>query len=269
MKKTRIDKLCIEKGLVESRSKVQSLIMENKVLVNEVPILKASELVDIDALIRIKDNTQQFISRGGLKLDKALKQFGIKVKDKICMDIGSSTGGFTDCLLQNGAKQVVAIDVGTNQLDYKLRIDKRVVVKEKTNFRNLIFTDLNHQFDFICCDVSFISLKHIIPNANLFLKDGQSAVFLVKPQFESDKEDVRKGKINSKELHLKALNRVFEFFNNNNFNVEQLTYSPVLGNKKKNIEFICAVRKTKQIKQFSINQINEVIEKSWSMLLKK
>ncbi|MFN3329354.1 MAG: TlyA family RNA methyltransferase, partial [Pyrinomonadaceae bacterium] len=176
MKKIRIDKLLVDLGLVESRAKAQALIMAGKVLVNEKRVEKPSELFDETARIRIKDSAPEtkYVSRGGLKLEKALSEFGIFPQGYVCLDVGASTGGFTDCLLQNGAKKVVAVDVGKNQLSWKLRQDARVEVREKVNARYLKPEDFDEQFDLIVMDVSFISVKKIIPALVPLLKnDGK------------------------------------------------------------------------------------------------
>ncbi len=197
MKKERIDKILFEKGITESVTKAQALVMSGVVLVNEQRIEKPSEIFSLTAKIRIKNDSAQnkYVGRGGLKLEKALKAFHIRPSEFVCLDIGASTGGFTDCLLQNGAKKVYAIDVGTNQLVWKLRNNARVEVRENVNARYLKPEDFNEKFDLIVIDVSFISVTKILPALILLLKDEGKIITLIKPQFEVRKGEVGKGGI--------------------------------------------------------------------------
>ena len=197
MKKERIDKLLHERGIAESRSKAQAMVMAGVVLVDEKRAEKASETFAVDASIRIKGDSPEskYVGRGGLKLEAALREFKIDPSGYSCLDIGASTGGFTDCLLQHGAARVVAVDAGTNQLAWKLRDDPRVEVHEKTNARNLRGDDLPSPFDLIVMDVSFISATKIIPVFPPLLKEGGRVIILIKPQFEVGKGEVGKGGI--------------------------------------------------------------------------
>jgi 23S rRNA (cytidine1920-2'-O)/16S rRNA (cytidine1409-2'-O)-methyltransferase len=197
MKKERIDKLLHERGIAESRSKAQAMVMAGVVLVDEKRAEKASESFPVDASIRIKGDSPEskYVGRGGLKLEAALREFKIDPSGYSCLDIGASTGGFTDCLLQHGAARVVAVDAGTNQLAWKLRDDPRVEVHEKTNARNLRGDDLPSPFDLIVMDVSFISVTKIIPVFPPLLKEGGRVIILIKPQFEVGKGEVGKGGI--------------------------------------------------------------------------
>ena len=197
MAKERIDKLLHEKGFAVSRAKAQAMIMAGIVLVNERRVEKASETFNADALIRIKGESPEskYVGRGGLKLESALAEFGIDPAGYICIDVGSSTGGFTDCLLQRGAAGIVAIDVGTNQIDWKLRSDERVDVRENTNARELSPADFEDQFDLAVMDVSFISVTKILPTVLPLLKPKGRIVVLIKPQFEVGKGEVGKGGI--------------------------------------------------------------------------
>ncbi len=197
MKKERIDKLLADRGFAESRAKAQSMIMAGVVLVAEKRVEKPSELFMPEAPIRIKGDTaaSRYVGRGGLKLEAALERFQIDPTGYACLDVGSSTGGFTDCLLQHGAESVVAIDVGTNQLVWELRNDSRVEVRENTNARNILPTDFNLSFDLIVMDVSFISATKILPGLSPLLSDGGRIVLLIKPQFEVGKGEVGKGGI--------------------------------------------------------------------------
>ena len=196
MPRERIDKLLVDRGLADSRTKAQALVMAGAVLVDEQLIHKPSELFSHDANIRIKDSaTQRYVSRGGIKLEAALREFNIAVSGLLCLDVGASTGGFTDCLLQHGAKRVVALDVGHNQIDWKIRNDPRVEVREEVNARHLAPSDFEDKFDLITIDVSFISLTKILPAVvPLLTKDGR-IVALIKPQFEVGKGEVGKGGI--------------------------------------------------------------------------
>lgn len=197
MKKERIDKLLFERGFADSRSRAQAMVMAGVVLVDEKRVDKPSETYPLESVIRIKGDSPEsrYVSRGGLKLEAALREFDIDPTDFLCLDIGASTGGFTDCLLQHGAAQVVAIDAGTNQLVWKLREDARIEVREKTNARNLKPEDFDSRFDLIVIDVSFISVTKIIPALPPLLKEGGSVIILIKPQFEVGKGEVGKGGI--------------------------------------------------------------------------
>ena len=192
-KKQRLDLLLLEKKLVDSREKAQSYILAGIVFVNDQKISKSGTLVSEDSKILVKTAPYHWVSRGGVKLDHALKEFNIVVSDKVCMDIGASTGGFTDCLLYYGAKKVYAIDVGTNQLDWKIRQDKRVVVHEKTNFRYFKRSRISEDIDLVVIDVSFIGLDKILPHVLNFIHEGSEVIALIKPQFEARKNDVPRG----------------------------------------------------------------------------
>jgi 23S rRNA (cytidine1920-2'-O)/16S rRNA (cytidine1409-2'-O)-methyltransferase len=209
--KQRLDHLLVARGLCESREKGKRLILAGDVLVNDEPITKAGQLVPEDAEIRIKAQPK-FVSRGGFKMEGALEHFGINVTGRTCLDVGASTGGFTDCLLQRGASKVYAFDVGTNQLVWKLRSDPRVVSRENYNVRHLNKEDVPEPVDLIVADVSFISLTLVLPPAFQTLRQGGQAVVLIKPQFELSKEEIGKGGIvREKALHEKACNKIEGF----------------------------------------------------------
>ena len=232
MKKERIDKLMIESGFADSLKKAHSLIMSGKVLVNEQRVEKPSEMFFSEAKIRIKGeaNKIKYAGRGGLKFEKALEKFHITPNEYICLDIGSSTGGFTDCLLQNGAKKVVALDVGTNQLVWKLRTDERVEVRENTNARYLKPMDFSEKFDLIVMDVSFISVTKIFPALIKLLKDNGKIIVLVKPQFEVEKGEIEKGGlVLETEKHEKVIARVNQAARKIGLNVLDTIESPILG----------------------------------------
>lgn len=239
IKKERIDVLLVERGLIETREKAKRAIMAGLVYSNELRLDKPGEKVSEDIPLTVKGNVLPYVSRGGLKLEKALKEFDIDVKDKIMIDIGSSTGGFTDCALQNGAKQSYAVDVGYNQLAWKLRQDERVVVMERTNFRYLTPEELVKGMpDFASIDVSFISLKIIFPVLKTLLVPGSDIVALVKPQFEAGREQVgKKGIIRDRAVHESVLEKIIGFSSEAGFTIINLTYSPITGGDG-NIEFL-------------------------------
>lgn len=236
--KQRLDVLLTEKGYYNSREKAKTAIMAGLVYVNKAISDKPGTSVNVDALIEVKGDTCPFVSRGGLKLQKALDVFNIDVKDFICLDIGASTGGFTDCMLQRGAKKVYSVDVGHGQLDYKLRIDERVVCMEKCNFRNLEPGQIPEKVDFACSDVSFISLKLMFPPAVSVLKEGGEMAVLVKPQFEAGREQVgKKGIVKDPEVHKEVIRKVISYANDNGLSAIGLDYSPITGTTG-NIEFL-------------------------------
>jgi 23S rRNA (cytidine1920-2'-O)/16S rRNA (cytidine1409-2'-O)-methyltransferase len=232
MKKERIDKLLVERGFTDSRTKAQALVMAGVVLVSEKRVEKPSESFSADAKIRLKGQSAEskYVGRGGLKLEKALQEFHIRPVEYVCLDVGASTGGFTDCLLQHGAKKVVAVDVGTNQMVWKLRNDERVEVRENVNARRLTPEDFNEKFDLIVMDVSFISVTKILPALVPLLKDSGQIIILIKPQFEVGKGEVEKGGIvKDPEKHERVIKEVNEFAENIGLNVSGLVDSPILG----------------------------------------
>ncbi len=239
-KKERADKLLVQRNLVKSREEARRLIMAGLVFLDNKRVEKAGELIPIEKGIFVKRKLHNYVGRGGLKLEKALDEFKIDVKDRVCADIGSSTGGFTDCLLQRGAKKVFAIDTGTNQLDLKLRNDSRVVVMENFNARYLKRDDLESSVSFICMDVSFISVKKIIPVFPSIIDEEKDfdAVILIKPQFEVGREEVeKKGIIKDKSKHIKVIEGIVDFVKQYGFCSENLTKSPIQG-QKGNIEYL-------------------------------
>jgi 23S rRNA (cytidine1920-2'-O)/16S rRNA (cytidine1409-2'-O)-methyltransferase len=209
--KQRLDQLLVSRGLCESREQGKRLILAGEVLVNDTPVTKAGQLVQDDVIIRVKEQPK-YVSRGGFKLEGALDHFGVTVEGRICFDVGASTGGFTDCLLQRGAQKVFAYDVGTNQLVWKLRSDPRVVSRENYNVRHLKAEDIGESVDLIVADVSFISLTLVLGPAFQVLKPGGEALVLIKPQFELSREEVGKGGIvREKALHEKACLKIQTF----------------------------------------------------------
>lgn len=239
MKKERIDVLLVEHGFFDSREKAKRAIMAGIVHDDYDIIDKPGTKIPIDSNLHVKGNIMPYVSRGGLKLERALKEFSLDLKDKIMVDIGSSTGGFTDCALQNGAKLVYAVDVGTNQLVWKLRNDPRVIVKEQTNFRYATIELFENGVpSFATIDVSFISLKYIFDALKNILSSNDQVVALIKPQFEAGREDVgKKGIVKDKKIHCRVIEKVIEFARADGFILEKLTYSPITGGEG-NIEFL-------------------------------
>ncbi len=242
-KKTRLDVLITERGLQESRQKAQAVIMAGSVFVNGQRVDKPGTAVLNDAEIEIRGHVLPYVSRGGLKLEKAMKKWPITLEGKICADIGASTGGFTDCMLQNGATKVYAVDVGYGQLDWKLRNDERVVCLERTNARYLSHDEVPDTLDFASIDVSFISLKLIFPALYQLLGDEGEVACLIKPQFEAGREKVgKKGVVRDPAVHLEVLENFLEHAKENNFTVVDITYSPIRG-PEGNIEYLGYLRK--------------------------
>lgn len=236
--KDRLDILLVRKGLVESREKAKAIIMSGIVYVDGQKEDKAGQTFPETANIEVRGNTLKYVSRGGLKLEKAMECFDVSVKDKVCMDIGASSGGFTDCMLQNGAIKVYAVDVGHGQLAWKLRNDERIVVMEKTNIRYVKPEDIGESIDFASIDVSFISLSKVLPAAYNLLRDDGEIVALIKPQFEAGREKVgKKGVVREKSTHIEVIQNCFEYAKLNGFLVEELEFSPVKG-PEGNIEYL-------------------------------
>jgi len=239
IKKQRLDILLVERGLSETREKAKRAIMAGIVFSNETRLDKPGEKVNEDIPLQIKGNVLPYVSRGGLKLEKALKVFNVFVQDKILLDIGASTGGFTDCALQNGAKLSYALDVGYNQLAWKLRNDPRVVVMERTNFRYVKPSDfINEMPNLATIDVSFISLKLILPVLKQLLCNDSDIIALIKPQFEAGKEQVgKKGIVRDPKVHEEVITRIRDFSLQEGYDVINLSYSPITGGEG-NIEFL-------------------------------
>ena len=244
--KTRLDVLLTERGLLDSRQKAQATIMSGIVFVNGQRVDKVGTAVSNDALIEIRGTTLPYVSRGGLKLEKAMQTFPLTLTGKICADIGASTGGFTDCMLQNGAKKVYAVDVGYGQLDWKLRNDVRVVCMERTNARYLTHEEIPEELDFASVDVSFISLKLIFPALYGLLREGGEIACLIKPQFEAGREKVgKKGVVRDPAVHLEVLEHFLIHVRENHFTVLGITYSPIRG-PEGNIEYLGFLRKSEE-----------------------
>lgn len=266
-KKERLDILLVEKGICESREKAKTNIMAGLIFIDGQRVDKAGEKVKVDADIVFKGEKLKYVSRGGLKLEKAMKTFGIDLTDKVCMDIGASTGGFTDCMLQNNASKVFAVDVGYGQFAWKLRTDERVVCMEKTNIRYVTPEDIGVALDFASIDVSFISLRTIMPAVKALLGDKGEVVALIKPQFEAGRDKVgKKGVVRDKEVHLEVIDRIINFLIENELNVLGLSYSPIKG-PEGNREYLVYFTKDKEKEgNFELSQIEDIVNESHSQL---
>ncbi len=241
--KERLDVLLVKQGLAPSREKAKAIIMSGNVFVAGQREDKAGSVFDEAAVITVKENPLKYVSRGGLKLEKAMQCFPITLAGSICMDIGASTGGFTDCMLQSGAAKVYSVDVGHGQLAWKLRNDERVVCMEKTNFRYMVPSDIQDALDFASVDVSFISLTKILIPARNLLKESGRMVCLIKPQFEAGRDKVgKKGVVREPEIHREVIAKVIDFADLTGFSVQGLTYSPVKG-PEGNIEYLVFLEK--------------------------
>lgn len=255
--KERLDILLVRQGLAASREKAKAVIMAGCVYVNDQKEDKAGTMFDETKVqIEVRGNTLRYVSRGGLKLEKAIVQFGVQLDEKICMDIGASTGGFTDCMLQNGAKKVYSVDVGHGQLAWKLRNDARVVCMEKTNFRYMTLEDIADRLDFASVDVSFISLDKILRPAYALLKPDAEMVCLIKPQFEAGKEKVgKKGVVRDPQIHREVIEKVFAFTLAEGFEILHLDFSPIRG-PEGNIEYLMHLLRTEQpIERLNVDRI--------------
>lgn len=273
--KERLDVLLVKKGLAPSREKAKAVIMAGSVYVDGQKEDKAGSVFDEEsAQIEVRGHALPYVSRGGLKLEKALKVFPITLTDKICMDIGASTGGFTDCMLQNGAAKVYSVDVGYGQLDWKLRQDDRVVCMEKTNFRYMTPEDIPDVLDFASVDVSFISLDKILTPAYALLKKQGEMVALIKPQFEAGREKVgKKGVVRDPKVHEEVISRIVRHADEVSFEVLDLSYSPIRG-PEGNIEYLIHLRKNPErtvypdIPAVFEKKIKEIVEEAHQELEK-
>ena len=246
--KERLDVILVRQGHAPSREKAKALLMAGNVFVDNQREDKAGTLFDESKIkIEVKGRLLPYVSRGGLKLERAIGQFPITLQDKVCMDIGASTGGFTDCMLQNCAGKVYAIDVGHGQLDWKLRNDERVVCMEKTNFRYVTDADIREPIDFASVDVSFISLTKILIPARNLLRQGGEMVCLIKPQFEAGRDKVgKKGVVRDRQVHIEVVRRIVDYADLTGFSVKGLTYSPIKG-PEGNIEYLMWLEKREEI----------------------
>lgn len=248
--KQRLDVLLVEQGYAQSREKAKAVIMSGMVYVNGQKEDKAGSVFDPTKIqLEVRGNSLKYVSRGGLKLEKAMQKWGFALEDMVCMDIGASTGGFTDCMLQNGARKVYSVDVGYGQLAWKLRNDERVVCMEKTNFRYLTRDDIEDDLDFASVDVSFISLTKILIPARKLLKVGGQMVCLIKPQFEAGREKVGKnGVVRDKDTHQEVIGKIVDYADSIGFSVKNLTFSPIKG-PEGNIEYLIHLVKEKETEE--------------------
>lgn len=250
--KERLDVLLVQRGLAPSREKAKVMIMEGNVFVESQREDKAGTFFDSQASIEVRGNTLKYVSRGGLKLEKAIASFGISLDGKICMDIGASTGGFTDCMLQNGAKKVYAVDVGYGQLAWKLRQDSRVVCMEKTNIRYVTPQDIEDVLDFASVDVAFISLTKVLPAAWELLSPQGEMACLIKPQFEAGREKVgKKGVVRDPKVHEEVIQKILAFAQEMGFAIRNLGFSPIKG-PEGNIEYLVDIQKGCGIKRMDV-----------------
>ena len=264
--KERLDVLLVQQALAPSREKAKTMIMEGNVFVSGQREDKAGTMFDPSVSIEVRGNTLKYVSRGGLKLEKAMQHFDISLKDCICMDIGASTGGFTDCMLQSGAKKVYAVDVGYGQFAWKLRTDERVVCMEKTNIRYVTPQDIADQLDFASVDVSFISLTKILVPARELLTENGEMVCLIKPQFEAGREKVgKKGVVRDSAVHKEVIHKVIEFASSEGFRVLNLEYSPIKG-PEGNIEYLVHLQKGTEGKKEEAVDVDAVVEAAHASL---
>lgn len=266
MSKERLDKELVRLGFCDSREKAKAIIMSGIVFVNNQRYDKAGDTVCPDDIIEVRGETLKYVSRGGLKLEKAVKSFGIDLSGLVCADIGASTGGFTDCMLQNGAKKVFAVDVGYGQLAWKLRTDERVVNLERTNFRYVTNEQIPDMLDFASVDVSFISLSLILPVLHTLLKEGGRAVCLIKPQFEAGKENVgKKGVVRDKSVHIAVVEKIIDLVAECSFSLIGLDFSPIKG-PEGNIEYLCYIEKSDSPVNLAGVTATQIVNQSYSEL---
>ena len=265
IEKKRLDCLLFDRGLAESREKAKAMIMMGNIYVDNQKSDKPGTMLPTDTKVEIRGETMPYVSRGGLKLEKAMSVFPIQLKDKITMDIGASTGGFTDCMLQNGAKKVYSVDVGYGQLAWKLRTDPRVVNLERTNIRYITREQVPDDVDFFSVDVSFISLCLVLPVARNFMTEDARAVCLIKPQFEAGREKVgKKGVVRDKAVHIEVIEKIVNFVLEQGFSVLGLTFSPVKG-PEGNIEYLIYLQKSEQPVSAALD-VKALVEESHKQL---
>ena len=264
--KERLDVLVFQKGLAESREKAKNIIMTGNVFVDGQREDKVGTKIDDTAIIEIKGNVLPYVSRGGLKLEKAINEFKINLENKVCIDVGASTGWFTDCMLQNGASKVFAIDVGYGQFAWKLRQDSRVICMEKTNIRYVQLEDIGELVDFISIDVSFISLKKVLLPVKNLLKTNGELICLIKPQFEAGREKVgKKGVVRDKKVHFEVIKEIISYITSIELNILGVTYSPIKG-PEGNIEYLIYLKNESPINLYNDNCLQSLVENAHSEL---
>lgn len=260
--KKRLDVYLVDEGLCQSREMAKSLIMEGKVYVNNQKSDKAGTSVSEKDTVELRGETLKYVSRGGLKLEKAMQVFGIALNGRVCMDIGASTGGFTDCMLQNGAEKVFSVDVGYGQLAWKLRNDERVVNMERTNIRFVTEENIGQPLDFVSIDVAFISLKLVLPVAYKLMREGAEMVALIKPQFEAGRDKVgKKGVVRDIEVHKEVVKTITDFSQDCGFEVCGIDFSPIRG-PEGNIEYLMYAKKSASDKKDFSEEIEKMVETS-------
>ena len=267
--KERLDVLLVKRNLAESREKAKAIIMSGNVFVEDQREDKAGTTFPEDVKIEVRGHVMPYVSRGGLKLEKAIKNFDVSVEGKVCTDVGSSTGGFTDCMLQNGAKKVFAVDVGNGQLAWKLRQDERVVCMEKTNIRYVTPEQIGEPVEFASIDVAFISLTKVLEPVRELLCPGGEVVALIKPQFEAGREQVgKKGVVRDKSVHLEVIKKVLEYALSIGFSVLNLEFSPIKG-PEGNIEYLVHLKKTQELPGKILAQnLETVVDSAFDTLAK-
>ena len=267
--KERLDVLLVQRGHAASREKAKAVMMAGCVYVNGQKEDKAGSMFDSAAEIEVRGNTLRYVSRGGLKLEKAMKNFGAELEGKVCMDVGASTGGFTDCMLQNGAVKVYSIDVGHGQLDWKLRNDERVVCMEKTNIRYVTPEDIGEPVDFSSIDVSFISLTKVLGPIRDYLTEDGEIVALIKPQFEAGREKVgKKGVVREKSTHHEVIEKVTSYAASIGFDILEIEFSPIKG-PEGNIEYLVHLKKTQELPGKILAQnLETVVDSAFDTLAK-
>lgn len=259
--KKRLDVLLVEKGLCETREKAKALIMSGNIFIENERCDKAGMNVSVDSEIEVKGSLK-YVSRGGLKLEKAVEKYNIDLTGKTCMDIGASTGGFSDCMLKNGAKKVFAVDVGYGQLAWSLRTDERVVNMERTNIRYVTKEQIGETLDFASIDVSFISLTLVLPVLYELLNEEGEALCLVKPQFEAGKEKVgKKGVVRELSTHIEVCEKIYNFLTEHGFSLLGSTFSPIKG-PEGNIEYLYYIKKTQNKDSISFDEVSEMVKSS-------
>lgn len=260
--KKRLDVLVFEKGFAESREKAKAIIMAGEIYVDNQKADKCGQSYNEDVNIEFRGTAPKYVSRGGLKLEKAINNFHLDLKGKVTMDVGASTGGFTDCMLQNGAEKVYSIDVGYGQLAWKLRNDSRVVNLERTNMRKVTKEQVPDEIDFFSIDVSFISLKLLLPVARELLSENAQAVCLIKPQFEAGREKIgKKGVVRDPQVHIEVVESIYNFCLETGYSVLNLDYSPIKG-PEGNIEYLIHLQKSENPVSFTEITPKELVEKS-------
>ncbi len=264
--KIRIDIALHEQGYAPSREKAKALIMTGNVFINNERVSKAGDMIPIDSVIEVKGGELKYVSRGGLKLEKAIELYNIDLSDCICMDIGASTGGFTDCMLKNSAKKVYAVDVGYGQLAWSLRTDERVVNMERTNIRYVTHEQVVEELDFASIDVSFISLTLVLPVLKSLLKQGGEALCLVKPQFEAGKGKVgKKGVVRELSIHIEVLKKIYDFLMEHGFSINGATFSPIKG-PQGNIEYLYYIKNEENTSKITFEDIEKIAQNSHAEL---